>query len=165
MTVLQRINDLRDLSIDCRRSRLSIGLCHGCFDIVHLGHIHHLRQARSMVDRLIVSVTADKFVNKGPDRPIFPDNVRAELIAAISYCDHAIVSHAATAELVISALRPNVFFKGGDYLTSKDTRVGMEKDVVERNGGRLVLTDALVMDSTSRIAEIILSGHGATAER
>jgi rfaE bifunctional protein nucleotidyltransferase chain/domain len=157
MVVQRGFGDLQELARGYRAAGLVVGLCHGCFDIVHLGHIYHLRQARVQVDRLFVSVTDDAFVNKGPDRPIFPAHVRTEFIASIRYCDHALISHAPTAERVISLLRPDVFFKGPDYRSSTDPRVDVERTVVERNGGRLVLTRDEIMDSTSRIARIILA--------
>ena len=101
MCVLNDITELQDEAAYCRKKDLTIGLCHGCFDIVHLGHIYHLQRASTMVDRLFVSVTADPYVNKGADRPVFPDQKRAELLASIRYCDHVIVNHTATAELMI----------------------------------------------------------------
>ena len=157
MTTLHRILELEAIAERYRADGLVVGLCHGCFDIVHVGHIHHLRQARAQVDRLFVSVTADEFVNKGPDRPIFSADARVQFIASIRYCDHAIVNHAMTAEQVISVLKPHVFFKGADYQSAMDPRMSAERSIVERNGGRVVLTDAAVMDSTSRIAQIITS--------
>lgn len=163
MSITHRIDELQKLSTIYRSQGLSIGLCHGCFDIVHLGHIHHLRQARSTVDRLFVSVTDDKFVNKGPDRPIFPGHIRAEFVASIRYCDHVVVTHAATAEFMISTLRPDIFFKGADYRSSTDPRMNAERSLVERNGGRVILTDDAVLDSTSRIARVIVSSSALTA--
>lgn len=156
-TVLNNLNDLKIVVRDYRARGLVVGLCHGCFDIVHAGHIHYLKQARAMVDRLFVSITADEFINKGPDRPIFTDRSRVEFISAIRYCDHAIINHAATAEALISVLLPDLFFKGADYTASSDSRLQSEKAVVEKGGGRMVLTDNGVLDSTSRLAQIISS--------
>ena len=110
-----------------------------------------------MVDRLFVSVTADAFVNKGPDRPVFSDRNRVEFMAAIRYCDHAIINHAQTAQLLIAILSPNLFFKGADFLVSADPRLQSETTTVENGGGRVVLTDNAVLDSTSRLARIISS--------
>ncbi|KVD76122.1 hypothetical protein WS62_03035 [Burkholderia sp. ABCPW 14] len=109
------------------------------------------------MDRLFVSITADEYVNKGPNRPIFPARVRAEFIASIRYCDRAIVNQSPTAESVISTLRPDVFFKGADYRSSTDPRINAERALVENSGGRVVLTNDAIMDSTSRIAHLILS--------
>lgn len=163
MTILRGIIELQSLADCYRTDGLVVGLCHGCFDIVHCGHIYHLRQAKALVDRLFVSVTADEFVNKGPDRPIFAAGARAEFIASIRYCDHVFVNYSMTAESVISTLRPDVFFKGADYQSAVDPRLGAERSIVERNGGRMVLTDNAVMDSTSRIAQVIMSTHMQTA--
>ncbi|MGF6093899.1 adenylyltransferase/cytidyltransferase family protein [Pseudomonas sp. 18175] len=156
-TVLNNVSELLAIAHDYRTRGLVIGLCHGCFDIVHAGHIHHLKQAKAMVDRLFVSVTADAFVNKGPQRPIFSDQCRVEFLAAIRYCDHAIINHAATAQSLIEVLSPDLFFKGADYCVSADPRLQSEAAVVESSGGHVVLTDSTVLDSTSRLALIISS--------
>ncbi|WP_350307415.1 adenylyltransferase/cytidyltransferase family protein [Photorhabdus viridis] len=156
MAVLNSITELKDLAKDYRADGLTIGLCHGCFDIVHIGHIHHLQQASLLVDRLFVSITTDKYINKGSDRPIFSDNHRAKFIASIRYCHHVIVNHSPTAEFMLTTLHPDVFFKGADYGASTDPRLYAEKELVESNGGRIVFTDDKVMDSTSRIANIIM---------
>lgn len=159
MGVLNDITELQDEAAYCRKKDLTVGLCHGCFDIVHLGHIYHLQRASTMVDRLFVSVTADPYVNKGADRPVFPDQKRAELLASIRYCDHVIVNHTATAELMIKTLRPNLYFKGADYSDGSDVRLQAERALVESAGGRMVLTDDKIVDSTSRIARLVMSMH------
>lgn len=160
MAILGSIAELQAVAHGYRTGGLVIGLCHGCFDIIHVGHIHHFRQARAIVDRLFVSITAAEYVNKGPDRPVFTDRGRAEFIASLRYCDHVIVNHATTAEAIISALRPDAFFKGADYSSSSDPRLEAEKSLVEINGGRLILTDNKVLDSTSRIARLLSSVAG-----
>ncbi|MNI62912.1 Bifunctional protein HldE [compost metagenome] len=157
MGVLNNIKELQDVVGDYRSKGLVVGLCHGCFDIVHPGHIYHLKRARTMVDRLFVSITADSFVNKGPDRPVFPDCKRAEFIASIRYCDHVIISNMPTAECMIKTLRPDIYFKGADYSTGSDVRLQAERTLVESAGGRMVLTDNRVFDSTSRIARLVMS--------
>ncbi|WP_354682254.1 adenylyltransferase/cytidyltransferase family protein [Cupriavidus necator] len=162
MAILDGITELQAIAHGYRSGGLVIGLCHGCFDIVHVGHIHHLQQASTIVDRLFVSITADKYVNKGPDRPVFPGRSRAEFIASLRYCDHVIVNHAATAEPIISALQPDAFFKGADYRSSSDSRLQAERELVESNGGRVILTDDMVLDSTSRIVQLITAMAGNT---
>ncbi|MCS3429812.1 adenylyltransferase/cytidyltransferase family protein [Klebsiella sp. BIGb0407] len=157
MGVLKDIIALQDEAVYCREKGLTIGLCHGCFDIVHPGHIYHLQRARTMVDRLFVSVTADEYVNKGVDRPVFPERKRAEFLASIRYCDHVIVNHTATAELIIKKLRPNLYFKGADYIDGSDIRLQVERALVESEGGRMILTDNKIFDSTSRIAKLVMS--------
>ncbi|ENM5772125.1 adenylyltransferase/cytidyltransferase family protein [Vibrio mimicus] len=157
MGILKNISELQGVVRHCRTNGLAIGLCHGCFDIIHPGHIYHFKQAKAMVDCLFVSITADNFVNKGPDRPIFPDSQRAEFVASIRYCDYIIVNNAPTAECIIKILRPDVYFKGADYSDSSDMRLQAERVLVERVGGHILLTDDRVFDSTSRIARLVMS--------
>lgn len=154
------INDIEELKSIAKKLRLDdslIGLCHGCFDLVHLGHVHHFKQAKAMVDCLFVSITADSFVNKGADRPIFTSQKRAEFVSSIRYCDYVIINKFSTAEHVIEMLRPNIYFKGADYGDGLDERLLVEQAITERSGGRMVLTDDMVFDSTSRIAQLVLS--------
>jgi rfaE bifunctional protein nucleotidyltransferase chain/domain len=94
---------------------LIVGMCHGCFDILHFGHLRHLASAASMCDLLLVSVTADAFVNKGPNRPIFKDNYRAELLAGLACVNTVVISPHPTAHEMLDGLRPNRYFKGQDY--------------------------------------------------
>lgn len=94
---------------------LIVGLCHGCFDILHFGHLRHLASAASMCDGLIVSVTADRYVNKGPDRPIFHERYRAEMLAGLACVDGVVISNFPSAIEVLETLRPNRFFKGQEY--------------------------------------------------
>lgn len=105
----------------------------GCFDLVHPGHIRHLRWAAEQGDILVVSITSDRFVNKGPGRPFFPAHQRAEFVSALEMVDHVIVNDAPEPSAVIRALRPNVYVKGWEYrhaiipeldaLIETDTRV------------------------------------------
>src|SRR5437588_151191 len=89
--------------------------CHGCFDIVHPGHIHHLQFARSLGDVLIVSVSADSHVNKGIDRPLIPDDLRARALAALECVDCVYINPHTTAAELLEALAPDVYVKGREY--------------------------------------------------
>jgi len=158
MNIKNNRKELRDVVESYRATGQSIGLCHGCFDIIHPGHIYHLKQANAGVDRLIVSITADKFVNKGKDRPVFSAQKRAEVMASIRYCDVVFINHGDTAEQLIELVEPELFFKGPDYKTGHDPRVSAEKSLVEKHGGQLKFTDKNIFDSTSRIAQLLMSG-------
>src|SRR5579871_5569630 len=89
--------------------------CHGSFDIVHPGHIQHLQFARSLGDVLVVSVSADTHVNKGVDRPLIPDDLRASSLAALECVDYVHINSHATAVELLEALRPDVYVKGREY--------------------------------------------------
>src|SRR3954447_13390293 len=81
------LEHLLDLREKARAAGQTVVHCHGCFDIVHPGHIHHLQYARSLGDLLIVSVSSDSQVNKGVDRPLIPDDLRASSLAALECVD------------------------------------------------------------------------------
>ena len=82
--------------------------CHGVFDLLHVGHIKHFQEAKRIGDFLVVSITADKYVNKGLGRPIFNENLRAEVLSSITYIDAVCINHYATSEKLISLIKPNI---------------------------------------------------------
>jgi rfaE bifunctional protein kinase chain/domain/rfaE bifunctional protein nucleotidyltransferase chain/domain len=129
--------------------------CHGCFDIVHPGHIQHLQFARSLGDLLVVSVSADTHVNKGVDRPLIPDDLRAASVAALACVDHVHVNRRPTAVELLDALRPDVYVKGSEYERSADPRFLAERDTVMRHGGRVVFSNCgVVYSSTALIGSL-----------
>ena len=80
-----------------KKNKKKVILCHGVFDLLHIGHIKHFKEAKSFGDILIVTLTADKFVNKGPNRPVFNENLRLEFIAALSAVDYVALNKSKTA--------------------------------------------------------------------
>ena len=92
-----------------------IVLCHGTFDLLHYGHLLHFKKARGFGDLLIVSVTADKFVNKGPNRPFYNQNQRLNQISFNEFVDYVCLSEFKTSVEVINELKPNIYVKGKDY--------------------------------------------------
>ena len=114
----------------------SIVFTNGVYDLLHPGHVRYLQAARAEGDALIVGVNSDRSVraNKGPERPINPEQERAELIAALAAVDAAVIFDEDTPHAIISALQPDVLVKGADW--AADQIVG--RDVVEARGGRVV---------------------------
>lgn len=94
---------------------LKVGLCHGCFDLLHAGHLRHFEAARQDCDALIVSVTPDPFINKGPGRPIYTDRKRAELIAGLAVVSYCCINRWESAVELLPLLKPDVYFKGQEY--------------------------------------------------
>ena len=130
-----------------------IGLVHGVFDAIHIGHLWYFKNAKKLVDKLIVSVTSDKYVNKGPGKPIFDINKRVELLESINIIDEVIISHNKTAVEIIKKIKPDFYIKGGDYrdLKSDPTdQIKVEKKVVESVGGKLVFTNSPLFSGKSR---------------
>lgn len=139
---------------DAKKHGRTVVLAHGVFDLVHLGHVRHLETAKREGDMLVVSVTEDRFVNKGPGRPAFPAPMRAEMLAALGIVDIVVVNNAATAVNVINALQPSIYVKGSEYTNADDDVTGKivdEQKAVEAGGGRIVFTDDIVFSSSSLI--------------
>lgn len=134
----------------------SVVLCHGTFDLMHTGHIRHLQRARQEGDALFVSLTGDKFVNKGPGRPVFGEDLRAESLAALGCVDFVAVNQDYTALIPIETVKPDVYVKGSDYQTHKDDVTGnivREIRATEANGGRVFYTNEITFSSSSLLNE------------
>jgi len=125
--------------------------CHGCFDLVHPGHIKHLQAARRLADALVVTVSPDRFVDKGPGRPAFPEQLRVESIAALECVDYAAVNRWPTAEQTILLLRPDYYVKGQEFERPQDRTEKLEREVaaVREAGGEMRFTHEFVSSSTA----------------
>jgi len=104
----------------CRRDRARtegrrVVQCHGCFDIVHPGHIRHLRQAKSHGEVLLVSITGDRSFTKRQSSPLIPGDLRAENLAELDCVDWVFVEDRPTAEELLRAVKPDVYVKGREY--------------------------------------------------
>ena len=158
---------LSDFSEKLRVQGKSIGMCHGVFDLLHPGHFAHFKAAKSSVDVLFVSVTADRFVNKGPGRPLFTDEVRAQTISALEYVDYVFISDNPTAVQSIELIKPNVYFKGSDYINLEDDVTGMiavEISHVKKYGGEVVFTNEIT-SSSSKLINGFFSSHSDDVNR
>ena len=128
--------------------------CHGVFDLVHVGHIKHFQEAKRIGDFLVVSITSDKYANKGLGRPIFNENLRAEVLSSITYIDAVYINHYATSEELISLIKPNIYFKGSDYKDNKKDRtknILKEISSVKKHGGRIVYSNDITFSSSNLI--------------
>jgi len=128
--------------------------CHGCFDLIHHGHLKHFEAAKKFGDILVVTVTEDRFVNKGPDRPFFNHSIRAHNLAALQIVDFVAVNYSPTAITAIEAIKPDFYVKGQDYKdSSQDVSGGiiLEKNAVEKEGGKLVFTEEVQFSSSNLI--------------
>src|SRR3954447_26433495 len=124
------LDELLDRRAAARAAGQTVVHCHGCFEVVHPGHIQHLQFARSLGDVLVVSVSADRHVNKGVARPLIPDALRAASVAALECVDHVYVNPEATAAGLLDTMRPDVYVKGSEYERSADPRFLAERDIV-----------------------------------
>ncbi len=100
-----------------RDAGLRLVVTNGTFDLLHIGHLRYLQQARHLGDLLVVGINSDESVRgyKGPGRPVVPQDERAELVAALRCVDYTVIFNEPTAAELVEALRPDIYVKGGDY--------------------------------------------------
>ena len=129
----------------------------GCFDILHLGHVQYLAFARRQGDVLVVGLNSDASVrrNKGPRRPIVPEDERAALLLALRCVDYVVLFDEETPERLVERLVPDVLVKGPDW-----AHYVAGREVVEAAGGRVVLADLVPGRSTTGLVERILAVYG-----
>jgi len=150
-----------------RSQGTTIAMCHGVFDLLHPGHLRHLAHAKELADILVVSITADQFVNKGPGRPAFTEGLRAESLASLEVVDFVMITPDPTALPAITAIRPNVYVKGGDYTDEEADVTGnirRERELVESLGGKLMHTDEIVFSSSELINRFLPQHSDAATE-
>jgi rfaE bifunctional protein nucleotidyltransferase chain/domain len=129
-------------------------LCHGVFDLLHYGHILHFREARAQGDALIVTLTPDVYVNKGPNRPAFTEAYRAQMLAALEIVDYVAINRWPTAVEMLKAVQPDVYAKGPDYKNHQDDLTGKIHDeelAVGESGGRIYYTEDISFSSSTLI--------------
>lgn len=128
-----------------------IVLCHGCFDLMHPGHIKYFQAARKMGDCLVVTVTPDIYVDKGADRPVFNQDLRADSIAALECVDFVGINKWPTAEETLRLLRPDYYVKGQEFEKGEDRtgKLQKEREVLKEIGAEMRFTDELVFSSTA----------------
>ena len=151
----EKIRELSELAVDLGRLRAAgkrIVHAHGVYDLLHPGHMRHLESAKRMGDILVVTLTEDRFVNKGPHRPAFPAELRAESVAALAAVDYVAISRSPLSLDAIRTLKPDIYVKGADYRDpEKDATGGITKEmeVVAAVGGEVAFTDDIAFSSSS----------------
>lgn len=128
-------------------------LCRGCFDPLHIGHIRHLKLAGKQGEWLVVAVTADPHLAKGPGRPSLPDRLRAEAIDAIAGVDYVFVDPHPNAVEAIRLLKPGVYCKGEEYSGQRTPALLAEEAALEAVGGHLVFVGEKVASSTALLKQ------------
>ena len=143
-----------EIAVQGKASGKTIAHCHGVFDVLHLGHIRHLNEAKSLADILIVTITPDAFVNKGPRRPLFTQEHRAEMLAALECVDYVATNNWPDAIQTIELLCPDFYVKGPDYkyfaadITGK---IDQEAKAIQAVGGELKTTSGITFSSSNII--------------
>lgn len=135
-----------------RLKGLKIVQCHGVFDLIHPGHIRHFKEAKAQGDRLVVTVTPDRYVNKGPGRPVFTERLRLESLAALEDIDYVVLNDSQDAVSAINKIKPDFYVKGIEYSNASDDitgKISEESKAVELIGGQIYFTNDIVFSSSS----------------
>lgn len=156
MKIINQEETIKKKISQLKKKNFKIVMCHGVFDVIHYGHILHFEEAKKMGDKLIISITSDKFVKKGFNRPFFDLNVRMSTIAALGIVDYVVPSEYATSIKNIKLIKPDVYCKGPDYASNKDLtgNLGKELQVLKKNKGKLKFTSTKQYSSSSIINNI-----------
>lgn len=133
-------------------------LCHGCFDLMHPGHIKYFQASKRMGDVLVVTLTPDIYIDKGPGRPVFNQDLRAESIAALECVDYVAINKWPTAEETLRLLRPDIYVKGQEFesLEDKTGKIQKEYEVLKEIGSEMRFTHEIVFSSTKLLNEHFL---------
>lgn len=156
---MSKIFSSKELSKEIKKLKKNgkkTALLHGVFDILHVGHINYFEEIKKFSDKLVVSVTSDKFVNKGPGRPMFHINERIKILSKIDLIDFIVISNSETAVKVIKDIKPNFYAKGKDYKIKKnDITKNIYKEIkaIKSVGGKFITTQTPMHSSTKIINE------------
>lgn len=153
------MNTLLDRCAAARAAGQRIVHCHGCFDLVHPGHVRHLEFAAGLGEVLLVSISGDGFIDKGTGRPLIPERLRAENLAALNCVDLVYIDPHETALETIEQVQPDIYIKGREYESNNDPRFLAERDAVERAGGRVVFSSGDIVFSSSALIAAMSDNH------
>jgi D-beta-D-heptose 7-phosphate kinase/D-beta-D-heptose 1-phosphate adenosyltransferase len=147
-------DELRDILDGLKGRGKRIVFTNGCFDILHIGHIRCLEEAKKEGDVLIVAINSDRSIRsiKGPPRPFTPETERAEVLSALACVDYVVIFDEPDPLELISSLKPNILVKGGDW--TPETTIGRE--IVEGMGGKVVIIPQVQGVSTSAFVDRIV---------
>ncbi len=149
---IKTLDELQQITTGLKSKGKKVVHCHGVFDLLHIGHIKHFEEARSLGDCLVVTITPDEYVNKGSNRPAFTTALRLEALAALETVDFVAANKWPVAVETIKVLQPAIYCKGPDYKNHADDVTGKiddEEQAVESVGGKICYTEDITFSSSS----------------
>ncbi|AAZ21360.1 PfkB family carbohydrate kinase [Candidatus Pelagibacter communis] len=155
MSKIIKFDELNELKKKTKNKK--IVLAHGTFDFFHHGHLQHLKKSKSIADILIVSITSDRYIKKGPNRPLYNQKKRAILLSHLDFVDYVVVVDNPTAIEIINELKPNFYSKGIEYKNHDNdytNAISLEFKALKKNKGKIVYTNEKVMSSSNIINSI-----------
>ena len=154
---IKQLEELKKIVASLKQQGKTVVFTNGCFDIIHVGHVRLLQEAKTFGDVLVVALNSDSSVKilKGNDRPFVSEEQRSEVVAALEMVDYVVIFNELDPLRIITELTPQVLVKGGDWTI--DTIIG--RDVVEQAGGKVIPLKFVDGVSSSTIIERILNTH------
>jgi D-beta-D-heptose 7-phosphate kinase/D-beta-D-heptose 1-phosphate adenosyltransferase len=157
---IKKREELKKILVTHQKEGKKIVFTNGCYELIHVGHVRYLEEAKRYGDILVVAVNSDSSVKqlKGDKRPLIPEQERAEVLSALSCVDYVVIFDELDPHEIITYLKPNVLVKGGDWTV--DTIIG--RDIVEASGGKVISLPYIEgpSASTSKIIERIVERYG-----
>lgn len=152
---IKSLAELKGIVAQLRASGRKIVFANGCFDLIHVGHIRYLQNARELGDVLILGINSDASVAalKGPGRPLQTQSERAEMLASLDCVDYVLLFDALTVDGVLHELQPDIHAKGTDYTQESVP----ERETVQAYGGQVAIAGDPKDHSTRDLIKIILS--------
>lgn len=160
-------SELLSRRIEWRAAGQKVVFTNGCFDLLHIGHVRYLEEARALGDILVLGLNSDSSVRqlKGPQRPLVGQDERAQVISALRPVDHVVIFDEVTAESLVAELQPDIYVKGGDYSVSDtpqpEGKPLPEAAIVRAYGGEVALIPFLPGHSTTDLIRKIVSLYGS----
>ena len=154
MAKIISISQAKNLIIKNKELQMQVGLCHGTFDFIHLGHIRHFKEAKDLCDILFVSITPDRFFAKERVHPLYNENERAEFLSCIDCIDYVLINNDADAISLLKEIKPHFYFKGPDYKNYEDDPTGkiiLEAEAIKSANGDIVFTSSKEFSSSKII--------------
>ncbi|MBU2639906.1 MAG: adenylyltransferase/cytidyltransferase family protein [Nanoarchaeota archaeon] len=147
---IKTVNELAQIVQDYKLGGEKVVLCHGVFDLLHPGHIRYLEAAKKEGNILVVTLTKDKYVDRGPGRPVFNERLRAESLAALRCVDFVALNEWPTAVETIQTIKPDIYAKGAEFANLKDDtgRIQKEAEAIKSIGGKIHFTEGITFSST-----------------
>ncbi len=169
---IKTLEEITDIISNLKQQGKKIVQCHGVFDIIHYGHIKHFLAAKKQGDILIITVTPDKFIQKGPDRPFFNQDIRLKHLSYIQCVDYVVLNQWPTAVETIKILKPDIYAKGKEVISNKNidankkgvSNLSLEKQALESINSKLYLTEEITFSSSKIINQITSSLTEETKE-
>ncbi|MFH1711536.1 MAG: adenylyltransferase/cytidyltransferase family protein [Nanoarchaeota archaeon] len=164
---IKEIGELIEAVNSLKKQGKRVVHCHGCFDLIHPGHIRHLKFAKEQGDVLVVSITGDDFVGKSYMNPFATQSLRAQSLSSIEYVDLVYVNNSPVATELIKQIKPDVYIKGQEYAKDKKVHPGFveEKELVESLGGKIVYSPGDVIFSSTQIIKDLLQRQDVREEK